>query len=408
MLELSAPQSAYYTSTAKYTAAVAGFGSGKTLVTCSRMLATMIRYPDIDLAYLAPTYPLINDIFYPCISELLDNHNISHAINQQKHIVTIQGLGKILCRTMEKPNNIIGFEVGDAFLDEFDTLAKDKALAVFRKISARLRQKFPDSSKQNQLFISTTPEGFKATYELFQKDPLPNSNLIQMSTYTNKHLPKDYISSLEAQYPSQLIKAYLNGEFVNLTSGTIYYNFNRYTCNSSIIEVDKEDLHFGMDFNVYKMAAIGHVIRQGVKIAVKEYIDLRDTPDVIQNIKEDYPNHRIFVYPDAAGKGTDSKSATVSDISLLRKAGFYIKAKNSNPRIKNRVASLNNIIEKGLYKVNITRCPRLTESLEQQVYDGNTSKPEKEGDLEHRNDAVGYLAHYLHPINKPSVSMRTH
>ena len=402
-IKLTNPQRDFFMSTAKNTAVVAGFGSGKTQVATSRMIATMISYPSINMAYLAPTYPLIRDIFYPKITEMLPQIGLGYKINKVENVVYIKGLGKIYCRTMDNPDTIVGWEVGDVFMDEFDVLKKEKAIQVFNKVSARMRQKFPN--KPNQLYISTTPEGFRATYELFQRDKLEDSALVQMSTYSNPYLPADYITTLESQYPKQLIKAYLNGEFVNLTSGTIYYAFDRYK-HDRVMEIDeREPIHIGMDFNVYKMAAIPHVIRDDKAYAIGEYVDLKDTPDVIESVKEDFPDRRIFAYPDASGSGTSSKSATVSDIALLRKAGFIIKARNSNPRIKNRIASVNNAFEKGNYFIDIKNCPRIAESLEQQVYDDKTGKPEKENELEHRNDALGYFIHYNWPINKPTYKV---
>ena len=61
----------------------------------------------------------------------------------------------------------------------------------------------------------------------FVKNPLPDSRLITMSTYSNQHnLPAGYIEGLKSQYPDNLISAYLEGKFTNLLSSTVY-QFNR-------------------------------------------------------------------------------------------------------------------------------------------------------------------------------------
>jgi len=358
----------------------------------------MAEAPGIDQAYLAPTYPLIRDIFYPKVDEFLTDLNMPYAINESKHTIHIFGLGKIICRTMEKPGSIIGWEVADAVLDEFDVLTVPKALEVFRKIKARLRQKNP-TGRKGQVYVTTTPEGFKATYQLFKKAPVPNSHLIQMSTYSNeKNLPPDYIQDLKVQYPEQLINAYLLGQFVNLTSGSVYYAYDRKRCNTFYVAKPREPLLIGMDFNVNKMAAIVHIRRDGIVYAVDEFIGFRDTPDMIQAIKENYPDHKVYVYPDASG-GNNSTNATDSDLALLRKARFIVRAKPSNPLIKNRVASMNNAFEKGFYKVNSFRCPQYADSLEQQVY-GPNGMPDKSNDLDHPVDAGGYYIHYTFPIRQ--------
>lgn len=395
----SKPQHDFLTSQAKYTAAVAGFGSGKTFVGLSRILSNMMEAPGIDQAYLAPTYPLIRDIFYPTVDEVLPEMGMRYYINKGEHTVYIEGLGKIFCRTMENPGNIVGWKVADAVLDEFDILPVEKAKQTFRKTSARLRQKNP-TGRINQLFITTTPEGFKATYDLFKKNPLANSRLIQMSTYSNqKHLPPDYIDELRAQYPEQLIEAYLMGNFVNLTSGTVYYAFNRNIHDTFYVAKPREPLHIGMDFNVNNMAAIVHVIRDGEVCAVNELIGYRDTPDMIDALKELYPEHKITVYPDASGDNKHSTGATESDLSQLKEAGFRVNAPKANPPIKNRVASMNNAFEKGWLRVNTRWCPVYTEALEQQVY-GNNGLPDKSSGHDHPLDAGGYFIHKRFPIRK--------
>ena len=230
-IELTPPQSEFYQSTAKATAAVAGFGSGKTQTAMNRMLATMIECPGADMLYSAPTIPLIRDILWAKLHETLPEIGIDYTINKAESIVHLHGLGKIFCRSMDHPERLVGFEVLDAFLDEMDILTTEKALEVFRKVKARCRQKAfrkgTGEQKKNQQFVTTTPEGFKATYELFKKNPVSGSHLVQMSTYSNAHnLPDDYIDDLLESYPSQLISAYLNGEFVNLVAAPVWSSYN--------------------------------------------------------------------------------------------------------------------------------------------------------------------------------------
>jgi hypothetical protein len=397
----SKPQHDFLTSKEKYVAAVAGFGSGKTFVALARIIRNMLESPGIDQAYLAPTYPLIRDIFYPTIGEMLPDMGLDYKINKSEHTVSIDGLGTIFCRTMDNPETIVGWKVADAVLDEFDIIPTNKAKHVFRKVTARLRQNNP-TGRINQLFVTTTPEGFKATYELFKKSPLENSQLIQMSTYSNmKNLPADYISTLRDQYPAQLIEAYLMGNFVNLTSGTVYYAFDRNKHDSFYLPRPKEALHIGMDFNINHMAGIAHIIRGNEVIAIDEFIGYRDTPDIIEAIKNTYPGHPVYVYPDASGD-SDHTSAQESDITQLKGAHFMVRVGNANPLIKNRVASMNNAFEKGYYRVNTRRCQHYTEALEQQVY-GPNGLPDKTSGLDHPLDAGGYFIHWRFPIKSRKV-----
>jgi Terminase large subunit, T4likevirus-type, N-terminal len=431
---LSYPQFDFYHSTAKNTAVVAGFGSGKTEGSMFRKLDTMFDYPGSNMGYFAPTIPLIKDIFYPKISEELDRRKVRHRILDQKNIVMIPGYGKIFCKTMDNPDNIVGFEILDAFIDELDILKEAKAVKAYRKIKARCRQKIRCKKKQrkfwrkagykgkfkpSQMFVSTTPEGFKATYKLFKKKPikgeknsiyLKNSKLIQMSTYSNlSNLPDDYISDLLETYPANLVNAYINGIFVNLVHMPVWCNFDR-RYNVSFESVQgNEPLHIGIDFNVGRGCAVIYVMREGLPVAVDEIVNSYDTPATIKIIKERYPNNTITVYPDATGKSRKSVNATVSDLALLTDEGWIIKVRSKNPNIKDRISATNAMFLNGLFErrllVNVLRCPYFTECLEQQVYDNNGVPEKGEGKLDDIGDAGSYPIAFLYPIKKITTTV---
>jgi len=315
-IELTGPQSEFFTATEKYVAMVSGFGAGKTNTLVLKMLSDKFAHPEVDLGYFAPTYPLIRDILYPRVAEFLEDMNHPYKINKAENTIYVNGYGRIICRTMDQPERLVGFEIGNAYLDEFDTLKTEAAMAVWHKLMARIRQRFADNSV-NRMMIATTPEGFRATYKLFYGNDNPDYRLIQASTYSNPYLPESYIKSLEETYPPELISAYLNGEFVNLTAGTVYNAYDRYKCRSGERIKEKEQLRIGMDFNVTNMSAVVYVLRGEAWHAVAELSGIYDTPAMIKTIQEKWPEHSIRIYPDASGKSRKTVDASISDISLL-------------------------------------------------------------------------------------------
>lgn len=113
--------------------------------------------------------------------------------------------------------------------------------------------------------------------------------MIQASTYENEaNLPDDYIPSLFASYPPQLIDAYLRGQFVNLTAGSVYPNFDRNLNHTSETMRDREILRIGMDFNVMNMTAIINVLRNNDPQTVMELTGVRDTPTMARMLDEKY------------------------------------------------------------------------------------------------------------------------
>ena len=394
------PQSELVNSKAKFPAMVAGFGAGKTHALVLRTLKLIFSNGG-DVAYYLPNYPLVRTIAYPRFQEALDDLGIPYELNRSEHVLRVNNK-QIIFRTMENPDTIVGYEVGDSMVDELDTLPASKASEVWNKIIARNRQKKPDGT-QNTVAVGTTPEGFRFVYDKWYKNPTESYQLIRAPTYSNKHLPPGYVDSLRETYPSNLLNAYIEGEFVNLTSGTVYVNFDRDLNKSSVTANGHETLHIGMDFNVNNMSAAIHVMRDGKAFAVDEISKVQDTPAIIKIIKSRYPENPIIVYPDASGASTSSTNAAQSDITLLKNAGFTINAPQANGRVRDRIAAVNmalcNNEGQRLYYVNLDKCPSIALSLEQQAYDKN-GEPDKSSGFDHMNDALGYFVVRKMPIKR--------
>ncbi|HBO3622094.1 TPA: terminase family protein [Pseudomonas aeruginosa] len=428
MPTLNRPQAKFLALPHKFCGFVAGFGSGKTWVGCSGLAQHAWEWPRINAGYFAPTYAQIRDIFYPTMEEVAFDWGLRTKINQANHEVHLYSGSAyrttIICRSMEKPQTIVGFKVGRSLVDELDVLSLIKAQQAWRKIIARMRYKV--DGLRNRVDVTTTPEGFKFVFQQFVKQLREKPHLqglyglVQASTYDNEaNLPDDYIDSLMESYPPQLIAAYLRGQFVNLTSGTIYTAYDR-TLNASQEAVQPgEPIFVGMDFNVGKMAAVVHVKRLGLPHAVDEIVNGYDTPDMIRQIKERFwlyadgeyrPTRQIRIYPDASGDSRKSVRASETDIALLKQAGFIVSAPAANPPVKDRINSMNamfcNAKGERRYRVNPDRCPTYADALEQQVW-GTNGEPDKSADIDHPNDAAGYFIHKEFPVERPAAVVTT-
>lgn len=125
---------------------------------------------------------------------------------------------------------MVGYEVGHSLLDELDTLTAEKAEIIWQRALARNRLKIQDGHR-NTVAVGTTPEGFRFVYEQWGRDTVKAEQggyvLYRGRTMNNKHLPPDYVDNLRNQYPSNLLEAYLNGEFVNLSDGIVHREWFR-------------------------------------------------------------------------------------------------------------------------------------------------------------------------------------
>ena len=304
---------------------------------------------------------------------------------------------------MDNITRIIGYEHADADIDELDTLKTDDAAGAFRAILARNRQAKPDGSK-NTIGVTTTPEGFRFVYQTWKKNPQEGYELIQAPTSSNPHLPKDYLDNLKKIYPEQLLAAYTEGHFVNLTSGTVYTGDSRDKNESREIAKADEYLLIGMDFNVTNMSAVIYKVVNGIWHAVDELSGVYDTPSMIRVINERYPKNPISIYPDASGASRKTVDASISDISLLERAGFDIRVNKRNPFVKDRVMAANSAFENLTVMVNSSKCPELVSNLEQLSYD-KSGNPDKSANIDHLPDAATYPIAYELPINKPIAAV---
>lgn len=414
-LKLNKPQFEFISHPKKFSAFVGGYRSGKTFVGCVRLCINALEHPGIPQGYFAPTYPQIADIFYdtiPGVAEAFGLFADIVASNKRVHLRDSKGrcLSTIVCKSMEHPHRIVGFNIAHALVDEIDCMPIKKADSAWKKIIARMSTVWPGRD-ENTIDVTTTPEGFNWVYRKFVKELAANPaqrplyGIVHASTRQNaKNLPKDYIPSLRESYPANLVDAYIDGQFVNLVSGSVYPNFCRRLNHTDETIRPGEELHVGMDFNINRMAACVFVIRDGEPRQLDELTSLFDTPAMIAALLERFPGHKITVYPDASGKNRKSVNGSESDHSLLKQAGFTVRVNPANPMVRDRVLAVNAMFLNGegvrRLKVNTDKCPVTTQVLEQQAYNEH-GEPSKDG-TEDPADAFGYFVVHRFPIIKPA------
>lgn len=408
-LQMTEPQARFFQLRDKYPAFVGGFGTGKTETLANCAIRDGLESSSALIALYEPTYDLVRLILAPRMEEKLSSLGIRYKYNKQENIIyTSSGqCGDFVLRTLENPARIIGYESYRAHVDEIDTLKKDQAKLAWQKIIARNRQR-PDGIPDpfNRVSAYTTPEGYRFVYDTWGRNPKPGYVMVQAATHTNPFLPDDYVQTLRDSYPAALIDAYIEGRFTNLTSGSVYPDFDRALNHSDATLQEGEPALIGMDFNRLHMSAVIYVMRDGWPVAVDEITDGRDTPQMVELFLERYKRrgHAVTIFPDASGQNSSSKNASESDLSIIRQAGLSVRVNSTNPAIMDRVNAVNALILNGRgerrLKVNTHRCPHLTDGLEQQAFDKN-GMPDKSSGIDHVIDAAGYPLAHLFPVKKP-------
>lgn len=381
--------------------------SGKTEAAVLRCIIGKMQYPTLNRGFYEPTYDLVRMIAWPRFEDILSQLEIPYRLYKSPlNYIEIEGAGKIIFRSMDTPQRIIGYEHADADLDELDTLKAEEAAEVWRRVLSRNRQVKPDG-KPNTMGVTTTPEGFRFVYRTWKQMPKPGYTIIQAPTASNPHLPAGYIDSLKDLYPDALLEAYLNGEFVNLTSGTVYRSYNRNKHRSAETYQKGEPVFIGMDFNIDNMAATIYVMRDKAFHAVDQITKGYNTPAVAEMIKQRYEGSKIIIYPDSSGKNrTRMGGVSQSDIAILENEyRFECRYHSTNPRVRDRINATNAAFENGHLFVNDLKCPDVAACYEQQSYDNN-GEPDKSSGLDHQNDASTYPIAYELPILRPVANVK--
>jgi len=394
--------------------------SGKSHVMGFCAVTDAMHSPKATISIYEPDYNLIKTVAMPTIEYWLNFFKIKYKVNLQDHMISPESdkMGKFIFKSMDNPDSLVGYESYRSHIDELDTLTEEKATKVWQKILGRNRQNpigVPDEHKKwnfksqrfeciNRVSAYTTPEGYKFCYKMWHQNPNPDYQKVHGRTDENPTLSEAYKQQLRDSYPSNLIEAYMEGQFVNLTLGTVYHAYDRVRCGSREEIVEKEHLFIGCDFNVGKMAATVYVKRKGGTEwhAVSELSGLKDTPDMIEAIRKNWysKGHPITMYPDSSGAHRQASNASTSSIALLEQAGFEVRAKARNPAVVDRIQATNQAFSTGKLFVNAELCKETARCFEQQAYDKN-GNPDKGGNTDHQNDASTYPIAYEMSINKP-------
>tara|TARA_R100001198_G_scaffold438_1_gene353 strand:+ start:4183 stop:5532 length:1350 start_codon:yes stop_codon:yes gene_type:complete len=383
----------------------AGYGAGKTRALAAKSVILAFANQGFIGCVMEPTGPLVRDIWQNDFESFLEAYEIPYTFRASplpEYVLHLPGGDtKILCRSFENWSRIIGLNLAWVLADEIDTVTPSIASKAFPKILGRLR-----SGNVRQFGAASTPEGFRWMWSTFGSEEAQkreDRKLIRMRSADNPYLPQDFIERLQANYDPSLLQAYLEGQFCNLTTGQVYDRFSRAKhVVSDMPNTDEEPLRIGVDFNVGQMSAVIAVRLGKQLLLIDEVSGAHDTDALAQEIRARFPDRRIYVYPDASG-GSRSTNASRTDIQILESYGFSNQSPKSNPAVRDRVASVQAVLENGKGEVRLQvakHCKRTIECLELQSY-SERGEPDKDAGYDHMNDALGYLVwREFNPLHK--------
>lgn len=382
---ISPTQMAFLSSDKDFTLFCGGLGSGKTFAGGGWSMHMLHKFPKAKGLITANSYSQLQKATLPVFFEVLDKFGIQYQYKSQAGEIHI-GDTVVYAISMEKYDLLRGIEVGWAWSDEC-AFYKEEA---FNVLIGRIR----DKNGSCQWKGTTTPNGFNWLYTRFVEKPMASSKVVYSRTTDNlANLPTKYVATLQEQYDSRLAQQELEGQFVNLSSGKVYYSFDREQHLRSHDE-GYSDIYCGLDFNVHPLCGVyAHEANGKIYITGELYQEDSNTFAAAKEILQNYPVRPVTVVADDSGakRKTSSKN---TDHEILRLANLHV-IKFRNPLVKDRYNNINRLLAKGLLYID-PKCKKLIQDLEKLTYD-NTDPM-----LSHISDALGYVCWHLNPLKRPN------
>lgn len=384
---------------------VGGYGSGKTNVGSKRVIASALTNAPAPVAVISPTYKIAKETSILTLYELLAGKRSLYGANQfwwkfnkTDHEFQIRYRGRdarILIYSGDNPLSLRGPNLAAAWIDE--PFIQDKE--VFMQMLARVRH---PAAVQSEILLTGTPESLNFGYEICEGDEKENYDIdyVIASTRSNKILLPGYVERLEEAYTEKAASAYIDGNFINMSEGMIFYAFDRMEHVRDLSIPDGITLGAGMDFNVNPMAMTVFWRAGSHMHTIKEYqLPNADTEFACQMLREDFGERLTTIYPDATGNARKTAApGGKTDFYYIRKAGFEIAAKATNPKRRDSYNAVNGKFKPKNGQMTLTispACKKLKGYLLQYSYE-LMNKQEK---MSHLLDAFRYPVSYLFPVD---------
>jgi len=402
-MPLTEPQAEVINNPSRFRILITGRRFGKTFLAINE-LARFARFPNRKVWYVAPTYRQAKAICWQELVQRLRKHNWLSEVNNSDLTVTLRNNSRISLRGADNENSLRGIGLDFLVMDEFADISPTAWYEVLRPTL---------SDTQGHALFCGTPRGFgNWGYDMYVKGQSDKEwQSFKFTTLEGLQVPQEEIEQAQDDLDERTFQQEYMASFVNY-AGMIYYNFDR---NKNIIEHYEntyKTLHIGLDFNVDPMCAVVSIIENDIIYVIDEIqIWSSNTNEMVEEIKSRYKNKSI-IYPDPSARQRKTSAGGLTDLAILKNAGFEVKTRSTAPLVRDRINSVNAKLKnaKGFNSMYILKsCKNVIKSIERQIYKEGTHIPDKDSGYDHFNDALGYMVEYNYPLKrefKPSPPSR--
>ena len=414
MIDLTPIQINYLYDKHRFIITSAGRRSRKTLIGQRKVFKAGIRNQENRYFLGAPTHQQAKDIYWRRL--LQDSTLLRSDIDRSELKVRLYNGAEIVVLGLDRPERIEGQEWHGCQISEIGNI---KPEAWPEHILPAL------ADTGGFAILDGVPEGRNHYYELALyacDDVIPKTVPLHGAYHDCKKddewafftwfsadvLKPSFIEHYKQQVDERTFRQEMEGSFESY-AGVAYYTFGEH--NFRDIQRDwGSPISVGMDFNVNPMTAtLGTIKGDSYHQWGEIWLENSNTMEMRDELLTFVDDPReIIIFPDSTGKH-DSSNATISDLAILKKAGFTVKAKEGNPYIIDRVNSVNSImVDRGAktrYLVNPKTCPKSVNDWNRVIRtdDGKLDKKQEKQMIGHISAGAGYLITFNWLVTQSSM-----
>ena len=367
----------------RYKILVCGRRWGKTFFSLLWLLSKEINQ-DERRWIIYPTYRQAKMVAWGVLKSIFRDRDV--IINQSELSVLLPNGARIELKGADKADSLIVVSLTAFVLDEYAYMQPN--------VWGEIVQPMLAETGGEALFVGT-PTGIQNHfYDMFVQGQSDNTDYKswQFTTIDGGFIPQEEIETAKRNLDTRTFRQEYLASF-ETAANKCAYNFNRdIHCKELDISTRK---FWGIDFGVssYMTALLMCELVDGTVYVYDEIgIQNSNTFELARLMKDKAPD--IPCYPDPAGKARTSNS-TKSDHRILQDSGFTVIARKANPTQKDRLNSLNKMLEnaKGEQKLFINpNCVKTIRDLELTTLENDRIL--KTETLSHFLDALMYPVEY--------------
>jgi len=416
-----------------------GFGKSYLAATAVRIAVKELMelppaIPNKNVYIVAPTFSQTTDIFYPILAYELQLDRLAIRSSSYLGTFTFPNNVALNLTSAESIDRMRGkgsyFTVNDEVSSWFNN-KHDKARSAFHDViepcittrwspeRAAYYQERIDSGYYGEKYIGIkvqpgrtltigTPKGYNFLYDMYNYQDLDSS----WKSYQFDYTGSPYISDAEVERLRHILDpitfASEYGAQFKESGKNVFYCFSREDhVVKNISPIDAEEiLYIAIDFNVDVQATSVWVMREHKLVCVEEFSGHPDTAALATSLKTRYKENKVInVFPDPTGKSKKTSAPIGStDLSILKKAGFNVLARNGSPAIVDSVAAVNSKLKTQAGDIGLvisSKCQGVIKSLERTSWldnNSNTATIDKSMGVDHFSDGIRYMIEYMYPI----------